>query len=130
MNLFHAVKVTGTFAAIKTRSVPRQEKPFPSLKEATRNQPEFEMENVSGTLVGFRCPSYAKGINVPGYHFHFISSDRTRGGHVLSLTVEEATCEVDVLDRWILQLPADHEGFSETDLSQDRSKDLHAVEKR
>ncbi|MBL4889474.1 MAG: acetolactate decarboxylase [Candidatus Lindowbacteria bacterium] len=129
-NLFHAIKIAGKFKAIKTRSVPRQEKPYPSLKVATSHQPEFEMENISGTIVGFRCPAYTKGINVPGYHLHFISSDKTRGGHVLGLTIEEAECEVDVLDRWTLQLPADNQNFSETDLSKDRSKDLHAVEKR
>ena len=36
-------------------------------------------------MVGFRFPSYAEGIQVGGYHLHFISADQKRGGHVLDL---------------------------------------------
>ena len=79
-NLFYAIRVTGQFRSMKTRSVPAQKKPYPPLKEVTPNQPEFDMNNVFGTIVGFRCPPYVNGINVPGYHLHFISRDRTQGG--------------------------------------------------
>ena len=34
-------------------------------------------------MLGFRFPAYAEGIEVAGYHLHFISDDRARGGHVL-----------------------------------------------
>jgi acetolactate decarboxylase len=129
-NLFYAIKITGQFMSITTRSVPAQQKPYPPLEEVVRNQPEFDMENVSGTIVGFRCPPYVRGINVPGYHLHFISSDHTQGGHVLSLTVTEGICDVDVLDRYSLALPANTSGFAETDLSEDRSRELDEVEKR
>lgn len=88
-NLFYAFKLNGTFARMKTRSVPAQVKPYPPLIEVTRNQPVFEMENVRGTLVGFRLPAFVKGINVPGYHLHFLSEDRSRGGHVLDLVLAE-----------------------------------------
>ena len=128
-NLFYAIKITGSFAAVKTRSVPGQQRPYPPLQEVTKNQPEFDMENITGTVVGFRCPAYVKGINVPGYHLHFLSDDRTRGGHILSLKTAEVTCEVDVLDRYSLALPANTLGFAETDLSKDRSRELMDVEK-
>ena len=39
--------------------------------------------DVAGTMLGFRFPAYAEGIEVGGYHLHFISDDRSRGGHVL-----------------------------------------------
>jgi acetolactate decarboxylase len=39
---------------MRTRSVPRQVKPHPLLTEVTAHQPEFTMENISGTIVGFR----------------------------------------------------------------------------
>jgi len=42
-NLFCAIKITGQFRLMRTRSVPAQRKPYPPLKEVTRNQPEFEM---------------------------------------------------------------------------------------
>lgn len=127
-NLFYAVKITGTFKRMKTRSVPAQQKPYPPLKEVTRNQPEFDMCDTAGTIVGFRCPAYVKGINVPGYHLHYISNDHTRGGHVLSFEIKQATGEIDELNRYFLALPADTGAFGETDLSQDRSSDLKKVE--
>ena len=128
-NLFYAIKITGKFKSMKTRSVPRQEKPYPPLKEATDKESVFNMEKISGTIVGFRCPPYVKGINVPGYHLHFISSDYTSGGHVLSFEIFQGICEIDILDRFFLQLPANAEDFAGTDLSKDRTKELQSVEK-
>ena len=127
-NLFCAVKISGQFKAMKTRSVPAQSKPYPALKIVTSDQPEFEMQDISGTIVGFRCPAYVKGINVPGYHLHFLSSDQTQGGHILSFEIAEATCAVDVLNEYYLTLPLYAKEFAETDLSKDRSKDLREVE--
>lgn len=65
----------------------KAEKPYPKLADSVSKQAIFEFENVSGTLVGFRTPDYAKGINVPGYHLHFITENRSAGGHVLSLNL-------------------------------------------
>ena len=44
------------------------------------------LDEADGTLIGFRFPAAASSINVAGWHFHFLSADKTRGGHVLSLT--------------------------------------------
>jgi acetolactate decarboxylase len=82
-NIFHAVKIEGSFRYVKTRSVPGQEKPYPPLVEVTVNQPTFEFNGVTGTIVGFCSPEYVEGLNVPGYHLHFITADRKAGGHVL-----------------------------------------------
>ena len=129
-NLFYAIKIAGQFRSMKTRSVPIQQKPYPPLKEVTSNQPEFNMKSISGTIVGFRCPPYVKGINIPGYHLHFISSDRTQGGHILSFEIAEGKCEIDALNQFFLTLPANTKEFAETDLSRDRSKELKDVERR
>jgi acetolactate decarboxylase len=92
---FYAVRVDGTFEYIKTRSVPAQSKPYPILAEVIKQQTCFELRNVRGTLVGFRCPAYVGGVNVAGYHLHFVSSDRTAGGHVLELKLKEGTLKMD-----------------------------------
>jgi acetolactate decarboxylase len=63
--------------------VPRQSPPYRPLTEVVAEQHVFELANVSGTMLGFRFPAYVEGIEVSGYHLHFISSDRRRGGHVL-----------------------------------------------
>ena len=127
-NLFHAIRIEGQFKTMRTRSVPAQKRPFPPLKAVAATQPVFDMENVSGTVLGFRCPPFAAGVNVPGYHLHFISQDRARGGHILAFELVTGTAQVEVLDRFVMQLPAT-EDFATVDLSRDRQQDLQGVEK-
>jgi len=127
-NLFCAISITGHFRSMKTRSVPAQKRPYPPLKEVTSHQPEFDITNVFGTIVGFRCPPYVNGINVPGYHLHFINRDRDQGGHVLSFEMITGTCDIDILDQFFLRLP-DTKDFAETDLSRDRNIELKDVER-
>ena len=128
-NLFYAFKIKGSFASMKTRSVPRQKKPFPPLAQVVKNQPVFKMKNISGTIVGFRCPAYVKGINVTGYHLHFISDDRKRGGHILQFKMlKGASIKIDCSNKFFMVLPESGKGFNKVDLKRDRSKELHKVE--
>lgn len=105
LNMFFAVRIDGRFSRVRARSVPRQEKPYPPLAEVAAKQSVFEFENISGTIAGFRCPGYAEGINVPGYHLHFISDDRSCGGHVLEFTVAEAMAAADYDNALAMMLP-------------------------
>jgi len=127
-NLFLAVRVDGIFPTMKVRSVPKQKKPYPPLAEAVEHQAVFEYTNVTGTVLGFRCPAFVKGINVPDYHLHFISNDRKIGGHILDLTLQSAALQLDACDQFLLVL-TDQEHFSTLDLSKDRSTELEKVEK-
>ena len=127
-NLFCAVKITGEFNVMRTRSVPQQHQPYLPLLQVTSHQPEFTLEHVSGTIVGFRCPPYTKGINVPGYHLHFLNQDRTQGGHILSFEMTQGQCELEVLSQYFLRLPTEVRDFGAADLSVDRSKALKNVE--
>src|SRR3712207_6268193 len=52
----YAVRVDGHFEYVKTRSIPRQRKPYPALAEVVKRQPTFESHDVRGSLVGFRFP--------------------------------------------------------------------------
>ena len=78
-----AVRVDGRFPLVEARSVPRQEPPYRPLTEVVADQHVFRLRDVEGSMVGFRFPAYAEGIEVSGWHLHFISEDRSRGGHVL-----------------------------------------------
>jgi acetolactate decarboxylase len=78
-----AVRVDGHFDSVRARSVPRQAPPYRPLAEVVAEQHVFELRDEPGTMLGFRFPDYAEGIEVSGYHLHFISADRRRGGHVL-----------------------------------------------
>jgi acetolactate decarboxylase len=102
----YAVRVDGCFSYVKTRSVPRQRKPYPPLANVVQHQPTFELHNVQGSLVGFRFPKYAQGLNVAGYHFHFITADRSAGGHVLEFRLARGELRIDHEAELRLELPS------------------------
>jgi len=127
-NLFYAIRVEGTFARVKTRSVPAQEKPYPPLAEVTKVEPIFNFADVRGTIVGFRSPPFVKGVGVAGYHLHFLDEGRTGGGHVLALEVADARVAIDTTDKFLLLLPAESAEFAQTNLTVDRQGELHEAE--
>lgn len=127
-NIFYAVKVTGTFDYLKMRSVPDQTKPYPPLSEVVKTQPVFERRGIRGTLVGFRAPAYTKGICVTGYHFHFISDDRTCGGHVLDCAIDKGTARLDDKYGFSLKLPRTKE-FAAADLTGDTEYEINKAER-
>ncbi|HOX09489.1 MAG TPA: acetolactate decarboxylase [Candidatus Omnitrophota bacterium] len=111
-NIFYAVKIEGLFDYVKTRSVPPQKKPYAPLSEAVKGQSVFELKEIKGTVVGFRCPGYAAGFNLPGYHMHFITEGRNTGGHLLDFRVKRAVVELDYTERYSVSLPGDKEFYS------------------
>lgn len=127
-NYFHAFVIHGTFKMVKTRSVPRQSPPYPPLVEVVKVQPTWTFENVTGTLVGFKCPTFTKGLNVPGYHLHFLRDNHTGGGHILDFETDNIHVQIDSSRQWQLTLP-DTAFFKAMNLDKDRSKELHKVEK-
>ncbi|SDX83110.1 acetolactate decarboxylase [Ruegeria halocynthiae] len=121
-NLFYAVRFTGHIKHIKFRNVLWQKKPYKPLLEVVKTQAEFELNNVDGTILGFRCPDYAVGIGVPGYHLHFISSDLSKGGHVLDYILTGGRIEIDHTSSLHLELP-ETRSFSDADLTAGASAD-------
>lgn len=127
-NWFYAIKITGTFTLVRARSVPMQHLPYPPLVEVVKTQPVFQLETVKGTLVGFRCPAFVSGLNVPGYHLHFLSDDRKSGGHVLDAQMLSGAVGIDATPNFLLALPADP-AFAKADLTTDKPADVQKVEK-
>jgi acetolactate decarboxylase len=127
-NLFYAIRIDGHFKTMRTRSVPAQERPYPPLKDVAATQPVFDRDNIPGTIVGFRCPPFVAGVNVPGYHLHFISQDRSFGGHILAFETLTGQAQVLELDRFAMKLPRT-EDFAGVDLARDRQQELKGVEK-
>jgi acetolactate decarboxylase len=125
-NLFYAFRVDGAFTHVKTRAM-RATGSGVSLKTAAAAQPEFQFENVSGTLVGFWSPAFAGAIDIPGYHFHFLSDDRTKGGHLLDCAAGSLRLRVQRVSDFHLSLPESEE-FLRADLTLDLSRDLKAAE--
>ncbi|HEY7255370.1 MAG TPA: acetolactate decarboxylase [Solirubrobacterales bacterium] len=100
-----AIRLDGRFESVRARSVPRQHPPYRPLIEVVSEQREFDLEGVAGTMVGFRFPSYAEGIEVSGFHLHFIDAERRRGGHVLDSRVIAATARLDPSNDLHIELP-------------------------
>jgi acetolactate decarboxylase len=113
-NIFYGVKVEGTFPAIQVRSEPAQKKPYPPLAVALEGQKVFNLINVKGTLVGLRCPDYARDINQAGYHFHFLTDDRKAGGHVLALSIASGSVFLDEDHGLEMALPDSKEFYQAT----------------
>lgn len=126
-NLFYALRAEGRFRTLRTRSVPKQAKPYRPLVEVVKEQSVFDFEAVDGVLVGFYSPPFAKGINAPGFHLHFLTADRKAGGHVLAFAAERLVLRIDTLNRLQVNLPTTT-GFAAADLRPDRQEALDKVE--
>lgn len=127
-NRFYMIRIDGVFNTVYTRSEYAQDKPYePLVVVLETDQTFFDMENVSGTVVGLYCPAYMSELNNAGWHLHFISDDRTSGGHVLDLAIEEAVITWDYTDNFEMILP-DNDEFTQIDFSIDRSEDVRRAE--
>ena len=100
-----AVRINGRFPLVEARSVPRQEPPYRPLTEVVADQHVFRLQDVEGSMVGFRFPAYAEGIEVSGWHLHFISEDRSRGGHVLDSRSSSPRVGLDPSSELHVELP-------------------------
>lgn len=90
-----AVRIEGSFASMRVRSVPRQEPPYPPLADVVAQQHVTDLTGVRGTVVGFRFPGPLEGIEIAGWHLHFVDDARERGGHVLGCTLTHGTAALD-----------------------------------
>ncbi len=127
-NLFYMVKINGTFRKMNVRSELKQEKPYKSLDKAlATDQREFNYDNIKGTVVALYCPDYMGGLNTPGWHFHFVSDDKTKGGHILDLAFDSALAEFDSTRDFDMYL-SDNSEFQKMELSKDVSDAIKKVE--
>lgn len=127
-NLFYMVKIPGAFSSIKVRSEYKQDKPYRNLDVAlAADQNEFDFEDVRGTMVGLYCPDYMGDLNSIGWHFHFLTEDHTQGGHVLQVSVSEATALLDATPGLELFLP-EEKAFQDMELSKDMDEAIHKAE--
>jgi acetolactate decarboxylase len=123
-----AIRLDGRFDLVRARSVPRQEPPYRPLTEVVADQHVFELTDVEGTMVGFRFPTYVEGIEVAGYHLHFASADRRRGGHVLDSRSRGLRAQIDPSNDLHVELPPQVE-LTDPDLAAATHAAVEAVER-
>jgi acetolactate decarboxylase len=125
-NMLYAIRIDGRFRHVKTRVVPRSENYRP-LVEATKNQPIFDFYDVRGCLAGFYTPRFMESLNAPGYHIHFLSEDRQRGGHLIECVLERVRIGIQHVPKLDVGLPVTLD-YLTADLTRDVGNDLDKAE--
>jgi acetolactate decarboxylase len=125
-NVFYAIRLDGHFSRVRTRAV-NPPSPGTRLVDAAKAQSEFTFADIDGTLVGLWSPGFSSGFSVQGYHFHFISSDRQHGGHLLDVEAAQLDMRIESLTDFHLALPSS-EAFLKADLSKNSAEELAYAE--
>lgn len=127
-NSIASISIQARFKELEGRAVCKV-KSHASLLTATNVQSNFMENDVSGYLIGFCFPDFMPTINVPGLHLHFISDDRTLGGHVTGFYVDKADVIIHIADRLEIILPHD-KSWKNTNIPIDPSKSLAKAERK
>ena len=107
-NSFFVCRIDGIFPKVNVRSAVRQEKPYRELLETMKTaKRDFYYNDEKGTIVAFYLPEYMKDINAAGWHFHIISEDRKRGGHVTDLEMHSGHLLLDKVSCISMKIPDD-----------------------
>ena len=99
-----AIKITGKYKALKSRSVDKATDESVSLEEIIANQTIFDFANVEGKLIGFWYPEYFDGVNFTKYHLHALLNNFAGGGHILDCHFDGAVVEIDFASGVIVEL--------------------------
>ncbi|OJJ65873.1 hypothetical protein ASPBRDRAFT_189662 [Aspergillus brasiliensis CBS 101740] len=106
-----AIRLTTTFTSLTIRVIPKRTSTKETLATCAARQSISKLGPIEGTLFGFWSPQYMAGLGVPGFHLHFLSNDKQRGGHVLDFETCPATepgqghVEVAVLRKMEMEVP-------------------------
>ncbi|KAB8079115.1 alpha-acetolactate decarboxylase-domain-containing protein [Aspergillus leporis] len=70
---------------------------------------------------------FTSGFSVAGFHVHFVSEDRTCGGHVLDFEADGVNLRAAVIQEYQVALPLSGE-FHEAQIESAEEKSLHAAQ--
>ncbi|MCF0229587.1 MAG: acetolactate decarboxylase [Parasporobacterium sp.] len=127
-NQFYFAKVAGHFSHVTVRSELKQEEPYRMLNIALRtDQRKYEYEDIDGTIIGLYCPDYMQSMNAPGWHFHFVSYDGTKAGHMTEAAPSVCRAELNRMSRFTVDIP-DTDSFNRRDLGKDLMSAIREAE--
>jgi acetolactate decarboxylase len=89
-----AVRIHGHFVYVEAGAGPAQTPPYRPLQDVFAEYRWLRHERTVGTLVGMTMPTDLSSIDVPGFHFHWLSDDHSQGGHVIDYVAEDVAVEV------------------------------------
>ena len=125
-NFFVGIRIDGRFDRIELRAACKAA-PGENLVAATSHQSEFAFDDIDGTLVGFWSPGHARTMAISGYHLHFISKDRTKGGHLIDVAARCLTAQLHLETDFHVAVPETAQ-FLSADLRDDPTSALEIAE--
>ena len=127
-NNMYVIKIKGDFSNITVRSVEKQEKPYKEFTDvAAVDQKVFNHTDQTGTLVAVYFPEYMNELNMHGWHLHFLSDDKTKGGHVLGFNGLKGSGQIDEIHEFNMILPTD-DSFKTMNFSENMTSKISSVE--
>jgi len=128
LNSIHIARIDGHFDFIHARAGAPYRSQHVTLKDIlSKTQKDFSFENLYGTLVCVYYPDYMDGINAAGWHMHFLSADKTLGGHVFEAAVSSGEVLLCKMGRIEIQLPMEA-SFDTYSLKQASKEEIIKVE--
>ena len=128
LNSMHMARIDGEFEVVQARSESAYHAIHVSLKDMlSETQKSFRFDNVKGSLVCVYYPDYMDGINASGWHLHFVSDDRKKGGHVFELEMNSGKAEMIKINCIEIQLP-ESPAFDTYSLKNASGEDIKKVE--
>lgn len=103
-NSFYIITMHAVFSNLTLRSVSPAQPPYPPLSQIVANQTVFRYQDTAGTMVGVYSPSMIGTLDSSGFHFHFLSDDKAKGGHVLDWQSPSLTVQLDLKESIQLDL--------------------------
>lgn len=128
-NVFCAIRIDGDFRCVNTRTVPRQSRPYSPMTEAIKAQPVFEFENTQGVVIGYRSPQYTLGINVAGYHEHFITNNHLGGGHIQDYQILSGSLKIAQISKLVVDMPETTDFLTAKLVSKNMQSEIEKAEK-
>lgn len=128
LNSMHMARIDGEFEIVDARSESGYKSVHVDLKTILgKTQKAFKFEKIKGSLISVYFPDYMDGINAPGWHLHFISSDRKHGGHVFDIVMKSGKGQISKINSIEIKLP-DEPAFDTYILKQAREEEIKEVE--
>ena len=127
-NNMYIIKIKGHFSNITVRSVEKQNEPYREFTQvAAVDQRVFNHTDQTGTVVAVYFPEYMNELNMHGWHLHFLSDDKTKGGHVLAFNNLSGSGQIDEIHEFKMILPTD-DTFARMNFTKDMTNEIHSVE--
>ncbi|MCG9681549.1 acetolactate decarboxylase [Vibrio sp. Isolate23] len=128
-NVFYVMRIEGRFNLVRARSItkPAGHNDLDLKQFIADNEQVNEYQNITGTMVVFKSPTFAYPMTVPGYHIHFISTDRKYAGHVYDFSIDQASLSLQAASKFSIVLP-DNAEFLAHKVEKVDHKVIHHVE--